>query len=147
MFLATGAGSGRLPLAPGTWGSAVGVLLWLAIGRLTLPLYVTVVGVFFLIGIACAGAAEKIVDQGDPSLVVIDEIVGQLIALAAAPHHPVVVLAGFALFRLFDILKPFPVGWIDRHLHGGLGVMLDDVAAGLYAFAVLQLGLRLWERL
>ena len=77
----------------------------------------------------------------------IDEIVGQLIVLTAAPHHPVAVLAGFALFRLFDILKPFPVGWIDRHLHGGLGIMLDDVAAALYALLVLQLGLWLFARL
>ena len=147
MFIATGAGSGRLPLAPGTWGSAVGVLLWLAIGRFSLPVYWAMVGVLFVIGIAAAGAAEKIVDQGDPGLVVIDEIVGQLITLAAAPYHPASALAGFALFRLFDILKPFPVGWIDRHLHGGLGVMLDDVAAGLYALMVVQLGLQLWERL
>ena len=147
MFIATGAGSGRLPLAPGTWGSAVGVLIWLAIGRFSLPAYGATVGVLFVIGVAAAGAAEKIVDQGDPGLVVIDEIVGQLITLAAAPYHPASALAGFALFRLFDILKPFPVGWIDRHLHGGLGIMLDDVAAGLYALMVVQLGLQLWERL
>ena len=90
---------------------------------------------------ASAGAAEKILDRGDPGVVVIDEIVGVLIALAAVPLHPVAALAGFALFRLFDIAKPFPVGWVDRHLHGGLGIMLDDVAAGLYALLVLHLGL------
>ncbi len=147
MFIATGAGSGYLPVAPGTWGSAVGVLLWLAVSRLALPAYLAVLGALFLIGVFSAGAAEKIVDRGDPGLVVIDEIVGQLIVLTAAPHHPVAVLAGFALFRLFDILKPFPVGWIDRHLHGGLGIMLDDVAAALYALLVLQLGLWLFARL
>lgn len=147
MFIATGAGSGYLPVAPGTWGSAVGVLLWLAVSRLALPAYLAVLGALFVIGVFSAGAAEKIVDRGDPGLVVIDEIVGQLIVLTAAPHHPVAVLAGFALFRLFDILKPFPVGWIDRHLHGGLGIMLDDVAAALYALLVLQLGLWLFARL
>ena len=147
MFIATGAGSGYLPVAPGTWGSAVGVLLWLAVSRLALPAYLAVLGALFLIGVFSAGAAEKIVDRGDPGLVVIDEIVGQLIVLTAAPHHPVAVLAGFVLFRLFDILKPFPVGWIDRHLHGGLGIMLDDVAAALYALLVLQLGLWLFARL
>jgi phosphatidylglycerophosphatase A len=73
--------------------------------------------------------------------VVIDEIVGQLIALSLAPAHPAAVLAGFCLFRFFDILKPFPIGWIDAHLHGGLGIMLDDVVAGLYALLVLQIGL------
>ncbi len=64
-----------------------------------------------------------------------------LIALTAAPLHPAAALAGFALFRLFDIAEPFPVGWVDRHLHGGLGIMLDDVVAGLYALLVLQFGL------
>ena len=147
LFIATGAGSGYLPVAPGTWGSAVGVLLWLAVSRLAMPTYLAVLGALFVIGVFSAGAAEKIVDRGDPGLVVIDEIVGQLITLAVAPHHPVAVLAGFVLFRLFDILKPFPVGWIDRHLHGGLGIMLDDVAAGLYALLVLQLGLWLFTRL
>ena len=95
----------------------------------------------FIVGVASAGSAEKILDRGDPGVVVIDEIVGVLIALAAVPLHPAAALAGFALFRLFDIAKPFPVGWVDRHLHGGLGIMLDDVAAGLYALLVLHLGL------
>ena len=147
MFIATGAGSGYLPVAPGSWGSAVGVLLWLAVSRLAMPTYLAVLGALFVIGVFSAGAAEKIVDRGDPGLVVIDEIVGQLITLAVAPHHPGAVLAGFVLFRLFDILKPFPVGWIDSHLHGGLGIMLDDVAAALYALLVLQLGLWLFARL
>jgi len=145
MFIATGAGSGYLPVAPGTWGSAVGILLWLLVGRLEAIPYSAVIGVLFIIGTFGAGAAEKIVDRPDPSLVVIDEIVGQLIALSLAPAHPAAVFAGFVLFRFFDILKPFPVGWIDRHLHGGLGIMLDDVVAGLYALLVLQLGLWLFK--
>lgn len=141
MFIATGAYSGYLPKAPGTWGSAVGVLLWLLLSRLQPVAYGSVLGILFIVGVFSAGAAEKIVDRGDPGLVVIDEIVGQLLALSLAPSHPAAVVAGFVLFRLFDILKPFPVGWIDTHLHGGLGIMLDDVVAGLYALAVLQLGL------
>lgn len=140
MFIATGAGSGYLPKAPGTWGSAVGVLLWLPLSRLEAAPYLAVVAVLFALGVFGAGAAEKILDRPDPSIVVIDEIVGQLIALSFAPAHPAALLAGFLLFRFFDILKPFPVGWIDRHLHGGLGIMLDDVAAGLYALLVLHLG-------
>ncbi|NLX18313.1 MAG: phosphatidylglycerophosphatase A [Desulfobulbus sp.] len=142
MFIATGAGSGHLPKAPGTWGSAVGVLLWLPLSRLNAPAYLLAVGVLFIIGVFCAGAAEKIVDRGDPSIVVIDEIVGQLITLSFIPFHPVTLLAGFILFRFFDIIKPYPVGWIDRHLHGGLGIMLDDVVAALYALVVLHLGIR-----
>lgn len=141
MFLATGAGSGYLPVAPGTWGSAVGVLIWLLVGRLAAIPYLSVIGALLIIGVFSAGAAEKIVDRPDPSIVVIDEIVGQLIALSLAPAHPAAIFAGFILFRFFDILKPFPVGWIDRHLHGGLGIMLDDVVAGLYALLALHLGL------
>jgi phosphatidylglycerophosphatase A len=147
LFIATGAGSGYLPLAPGTWGSAVGVLLWLAVSRLAMPAYLAVLGALFVIGVFSAGAAEKIVDRGDPGLVVIDEIVGQLIALAVAPPRPVAVLAGSVLFRPFAILIPFPVGWIDLQPLVGLGIMLDDAAAGLYALLVLQLGLWLFARL
>lgn len=143
LFIAAGAGCGYLPKAPGTWGSLAGVLLWLGLSQLDLGTYMAVVAALFVLGTAAAGAAEKILDQGDPGVVVIDEVVGQLIALTAAPLHPLAALAGFALFRLFDILKPFPVGWLDRRLHGGLGIMLDDVAAGLLAFAGLQVGLLL----
>ena len=145
MFIATGAGSGYLPKAPGTWGTLVGLLLWWPLAGLSLAAYLAAVAVLFIVGVASAGAAEKILDRGDPGVVVIDEIVGVLIALAAVPLHPVAALAGFALFRLFDIAKPFPVGWVDRHLHGGLGIMLDDVAAGLYALLVLHLGLWLLD--
>lgn len=144
MFIATGAYSGYLPKAPGTWGSLVGVLLWAAgLYKLEPLAYAVMLGVLLLVGTAASGAAEKIVDQSDPGLVVVDEILGQLLTLALAPRHPLAAVAGFALFRLFDILKPFPVNWLDQHIHGGLGIMLDDVAAGIYAFALLQVGIRL----
>ncbi len=138
MFIATAAYSGYLPKAPGTWGSAVGVLLWLGLGQMALVPYLGWLAVLLLIGTLCAGSAEKIVDRSDPGLVVIDEVVGQLIALTMVPARPLPVLAGFFLFRLLDITKPFPAGWLDRHIHGGLGIMLDDVVAGLYALLILQ---------
>ena len=141
MFIATGGGSGYLPGAPGTWGSLVGVLLWLGLGRLRLAAYLATLLALLVMGVIAAGAAEKIVDRPDPGLVVIDEIVGQLIVLTGAPMQPLVLLAGFVLFRFFDILKPFPAGWLDRHIHGGLGIMLDDAMAGLYGLLVLQAGL------
>ena len=141
MFIATGAYSGYLPKAPGTWGSALGVVIWIGLAQLRAGTYWSIVGVLFVVGVISAGAAEKIVDRGDPGLVVIDEIVGQLITLGLAPLHPWACLSGFVLFRLFDIFKPFPIGWIDQHFHGGVGIMLDDVVAGCYALAVLQLGL------
>ena len=144
LFIATGAGSGYLPKAPGTWASALTVLLWLLVGNFasfSTGLYLLFVGIVFFVGVASAGAAEKLVDRPDPGLVVIDEVAGQLIALCAAPAQPLAALAGFVLFRIFDIFKPFPIRWLDQHIHGGLGIMLDDVAAGLYTLAVLQLGL------
>lgn len=144
MFIATGAYSGFLPKAPGTWGSAVGVLLWLLLGRLDLLPFLVVIAALFIIGVFSAGAAEKILDRGDPPQVVVDEVVGQLIALIAVPLQPGPVVLSFLLFRFFDILKPFPIGWIDRHLHGGLGIMLDDIVAGLYTLLILQLGFRLY---
>jgi len=145
MFIATGAYSGYMPKAPGTWGSIVGVLLWLPLCNLAIGPYVAVVLSLLVIGTIAAGAAEKIVDHGDPGLVVIDEIAGQLIALALVPHHPVAVIGAFALFRFFDILKPFPIGWLDQHIHGGLGIMLDDVLAGIYALMILQLAIKLFS--
>lgn len=139
MFIATGALSGYLPKAPGTWGSILGVAIWAGLHRLELLPYLATLAALFVVGTACAGSAEKILDRGDPQIVVIDEIVGQLIALTAAPFHPAAALLGFVLFRAFDIFKPFPVNWLDKHIHGGLGIMLDDVAAGLYALLALQL--------
>ena len=141
MAIATGGGSGYLPKAPGTWGSLVGVLLWFFLHRLFPSQYGMIVAGLFIVGAIAAGAAEKIVDRPDPGLVVIDEIVGQMIALAAVPLHPLFIILGFVFFRFFDILKPFPVGWLDSHIHGGLGIMCDDVAAGLYALLLLQTGL------
>jgi phosphatidylglycerophosphatase A len=112
----------------------------MGLNPLDLGTYLTVLAVLFVIGTVAAGAAEKILDRGDPGSVVIDEIVGQLLALTLAPAHPLAALVGFALFRLFDIRKPFPVGWLDQRIHGGLGIMLDDVAAGIYALLILQAG-------
>nr|WP_320010856.1 phosphatidylglycerophosphatase A [uncultured Desulfobulbus sp.] len=143
MFIATGAYSGYLPKAPGTWCSAFTVLLWFGLGRLPLAPYWGLVALLFVLGVFSAGAAEKIVGNGDPGLVVIDEVVGQLITLGFAPVNPTIAFCGFVLFRIFDILKPFPVNWLDEHIHGGLGIMLDDCMAGCYAFLVLQLGLYL----
>ncbi|MCL7488854.1 MAG: phosphatidylglycerophosphatase A [Desulfobulbaceae bacterium] len=142
MFIASGAYTGYLPKAPGTWGSILGVGLWFGLQRMELLPYAGVVAALFVVGTACAGSAEKILDKGDPGIVVIDEVVGQLITLAAAPLHPGAALLGFFLFRVFDIIKPFPVNWLDNHIHGGLGIMLDDVAAGLYALLTLHL---LWR--
>jgi len=138
MAIATGLYSGYLPKAPGTWGSVVGLILYYFLHSLSLPTYLITVGVLLVVGIFAAGSAEKIMDRKDPGQVVIDEIVGILITLTAAPAHPVIWLLGFGLFRFFDILKPFPINWFDKNIQGGVGIMMDDVVAGIYSFLVLQ---------
>ena len=149
VFIATFGYIGKLPKAPGTWASAATALLIFGAVRLFhLPElreapnhWFAFFALLFVAGVISAGATEKILDRPDPGCVVIDEVLGQAIAMSHFPDEPIVVLAAFVLFRLFDIWKPFPVGWLDKHLHGGLGIMLDDVAAGFCAQAVIGIAL------
>ena len=142
IIIATGFYSGYLPKAPGTWGSLVGLVLFFLLHSLNLEIYLGVVAGIFLIGTFAAGEAEKIMDRQDPGLVVIDEIVGILITMIAIPATPLTMFLGFILFRIFDIFKPFPVGFVDQRFHGGLGIMLDDIVAGIYSLIILQLLVR-----
>ena len=142
MLIATGFYSGYLPKAPGTWGSLVGLLLFFLLHTLSLEVYLAVVAGIFVLGTFAAGEAEKIMDRKDPGLVVIDEIVGMLITMIAIPATPLAMGLGFILFRIFDIWKPFPIRLIDQRFHGGLGIMLDDVVAGIYSLIILQLAIR-----
>ena len=139
MLIATGFYSGYLPKAPGTWGSLVGLLLFYLLHTLSLPVYLAVVAGIFVVGSFAAGEAEKILDSRDPGAVVIDEIAGMLITMIAVPATPLNMALGFILFRIFDIAKPFPVNFFDQRFHGGLGIMLDDVMAGIYSLIILQL--------
>jgi phosphatidylglycerophosphatase A len=142
MFIATGFYSGYLPKAPGTWGSLVGLLLFFLLHTLNLQIYLAVVAAIFVIGTFAAGEAEKIMDRKDPGLVVIDEIVGILITMIAIPATPLAMALGFVLFRIFDIWKPFPIRLIDQRFHGGLGIMLDDIVAGIFSLVILQVLVR-----
>lgn len=139
MNIATGLGLGYAPFAPGTFGTMLALPLYFLLSRLPLPLYAGAMAVIILAAIGAAGAAEKILDRPDPPEVVIDEVAGMLVAMIAIPPHPLAWLLAFGLFRFFDIVKPWPVGYIDRHFHGGLGIVMDDLAAGLYALALLQI--------
>lgn len=138
MAIATGLYVGKIAKAPGTWGSLVAFLPWLLIKDLPIALYLATVAATFILGFFVAGSAEKILDTPDAGCIVIDEIVGMLVTFTAAPNHPVAWIAGFVLFRIFDIFKPFPVSWFDKHIHGGIGIMMDDVIAGIYALISLQ---------
>lgn len=138
VFAATWGLIGFSPVAPGTIGSIAALPLCLLISALN-----TVWGAIFLLALILfsvwiAHGAEKIVGQRDPGLVVIDEVCGMAVALFALPFIPIFVIGGFALFRVFDILKPFPIRWFDKNVKGGLGIILDDLIAGIFANLVLQ---------
>jgi len=139
MTLATGFYVGMIPKAPGTWGSLAAFLPWFFLKDLPLPAYLTAMFLIFIVGFFVSGSAEKILDRPDAGPIVIDEILGMLITLTLAPPSPAAWILGFILFRIFDIFKPFPVSWFDQKIHGGAGIMMDDVMAGLYALASLQL--------
>jgi phosphatidylglycerophosphatase A len=139
LFFASGCCAGYAPVAPGTAGSAVGLLLFYLLANLPLTVYCGFTCIIILLAVWLAGTAEKFLGTNDPPQVVIDEIAGQLITMAALPAHWIYMLAGFFLFRLFDIIKPWPANKINRGMHGGAGIVLDDVVAGLYANFILQL--------
>ena len=137
-FVALGFGSGLLPKAPGTFGTMAAVPLCLALKNLPPGIYLLVVGGAFAIGVwVCAYTAQRLGDKDHPAIVW-DEIVGYLATLVWIPIEVWTVIVGFVLFRIFDILKPWPVGLIDRTLTGGLGIMTDDLAAAVCANLVLQ---------
>ncbi len=138
LVIAQGAYAGKSPFAPGTAGTAVGVLLYLLLRGLPLAWYLVVCVFVTGIGVWAAGEAEKLLGKKDAPSIVIDEIAGYLISMIMAPSGWGYVIAAFFLFRIFDIVKPFPLHRI-QDLHGGLGVMLDDVGAGIYTSITLQL--------
>lgn len=141
-LLAFGLGSGAMPFAPGTFGTLLAIPLFLLMQPLPLWLYLLITLMLALLGIWLCGRTARELGVHDHSGIVWDEIVGYLITMIAVPAQWPWVLAGFLLFRLFDILKPWPIGWADRRVQGGLGIMLDDVLAALYALLILQLALR-----
>ena len=145
-WIACGFGSGLSPWAPGTTGSLAALLPWLALRDLEWPAYIALIALAFALGVWVSNVVIARLRIDDPGVVVWDEFVGQWIALlplVVAPRNWPWVVVGFALFRLFDIWKPWPVSWADRRVKGGFGVMLDDVLAGVYAAALLALAMRL----
>ncbi len=139
VLLACGLGSGLIPKAPGTFGTLATIPLFLWMQHLSMPSYLLITAAFFVLGIWISAEAIKIFHRDDPSEVVWDEVVGFLITMIAAPSGWQWLVMGFVLFRIFDIWKPWPVSLADQKLHGGLGIMLDDVIAGVYALLVLQI--------
>jgi phosphatidylglycerophosphatase A len=142
-LVATFFGAGRLRPGPGTWGSLATALLWWLLAwqlppSTRLPVIIALVAVVTAIGIPAATLEARGCGNKDPSHVVIDEVAGQLITLIACPIRWQALLAGFILFRAFDILKPFPIRTLER-LPEGMGIVVDDLGAGVYGWIVLQL--------
>jgi phosphatidylglycerophosphatase A len=137
-LIAAGFGSGLAPRAPGTFGTLAALIPWWPLHFLSPWHYWIVIALGFVVGIYICGKTAHDLRTHDHGAIVWDEFIGVWIALAWLPTNGVWIVAGFVLFRLFDIWKPWPIRWCDRNIHGGLGIMLDDVLAGAFALALLQ---------
>ncbi len=137
-FLAFGFGSGAAKKAPGTFGTLAAIPFYLLMQPLDESAYGWLLLAIFLVGIYLCDKTSKDLGVHDHSGIVWDEFVGYWITMWFAPTGWLYILFGFALFRLFDILKPWPISWVDKKVHGGFGIMLDDVLAGVLALVSLQ---------
>ena len=138
-FLALGFGSGLAPKAPGTFGTLAAIPVFLIAMQLP-SLYFLLLTLFMSVaGIYICGKAAADAGVHDHGAIVWDEIVGFMITMYMIPVSWLTIVVGFALFRFFDILKPWPISYLDKNCHGGLGIMLDDVAAGIAAWACMML--------
>ncbi|MCG6942565.1 MAG: phosphatidylglycerophosphatase A [Thiohalocapsa sp.] len=137
-WLAFGFGAGLSPMAPGTVGTLVGVVLYLVLSMLPAALYTLVVVGLFAVGVWAVGTVAEQIGADDPPSIVWDEVVGFLVAMMAAPAGIMWIITGFLLFRAFDIVKPWPIASFESRFKGSLGIMLDDVMAGAYTWLVLH---------
>jgi phosphatidylglycerophosphatase A len=137
-FLANGFGTGLMPFAPGTFGTLVGVAVFWLMASMDPVSYAAVVIAMFVAGIFICAQTARDVDAIDPGFIVYDEVVGFLVAMYLLPTGLGWIAAGFVVFRIFDIWKPFPIHYIENHLGLGSGIMTDDVIAGIYTLMVLH---------
>ena len=138
-FLAFGFGSGLAPQAPGTFGTLAAIPVYLLLTHLSWPWYLATLMVSFVVGVYLCNRASDMLGVHDHGGIVWDEFVGLWLTLFLIPMQWQWLLLGFVLFRFFDIIKPFPIKWLDQKVSGGFGIMIDDVVAGLYAWLILYL--------
>jgi len=138
-FLALGFGSGLAPKAPGTFGTLAAIPVLLLLSFLTPSMYAFVVFVMAIAGIYICGKTAEDVGVQDHGAIVWDEFVGFFITMFMVPLNLTTIIVGFLLFRVFDILKPWPISFVDKNIHGGFGIMFDDVLAGLFSLAIMHL--------
>jgi phosphatidylglycerophosphatase A len=140
IVVATGLGSGYSPIAPGTAGSAVGLLLFWPLHSQSATIQVAAVALLFVVGVVASTRVARGVGLEDPGIVVVDEVVGMWTSLLFLPFTPATAAAGFVLFRIMDVFKPYPARQFES-LPGGWGIMTDDLMAGIYANLLLRAGL------
>jgi len=138
-FLAFGFGSGLAPFAPGTFGTVAALPLYFLLALLPPQIYLVMTLVAFALGIWICGKVSRDLGVHDHAGIVWDEIVGFLLTMFLVPVYLIWVVAGFILFRIFDIWKPYPIRWVDKHVSGGLGIMIDDVLAAIPACFILEI--------
>jgi phosphatidylglycerophosphatase A len=138
-FLATGARVGDLPKMPGTFGTLWGIPIVYLLSCYPPYVYIAALAVFFIAASFISGAAEKNFGESDPGRIIIDEILGFMVAFFLIPFTLINVIIVFLLFRFFDILKPFPIKQLDRRVKGGFGIVLDDAVAGIFANIVMHI--------
>ncbi len=139
VFFATGCFTGFLPIMPGTWGTFAAIPIVMVVLRGTVMVQGVIAVVFVAFATWIAGKAEILLEERDPRPIVIDEMAGFLLSLLWLAPRPLTLVLGFVLFRVFDILKPPPVGIVEKRLPGGLAVVIDDVLAGVFTNATLRL--------
>jgi phosphatidylglycerophosphatase A len=138
MFLATGCYIGNISFAPGTFGSVLGLPLCFFLSKIDFSIAVLLTLIFILCAIWIASEAEKILKTEDPGCIVIDEIAGIILTLSGLPFNITSVTAGFLIFRALDIWKPYPIRFLENKFSGGIGIVLDDVVAGILSNLILR---------
>ena len=139
LILATWFGVGLIPIMPGTLGSLAALpIAWLIINLFGHGWFLVVLIAIFFLGIVVCEKCHKQLKEKDPSIIVVDEVVGQWLAVLFLPPNLIFYSFGFVLFRFFDIFKPWPISWVDRNIKNGVGVMLDDILAGAFSLSILH---------
>jgi len=143
LFLSSGCLLGNMPFAPGSFGTLAGLPICWLLSSVDSSISFILIALAIPFAIWVAGEAEQILEKKDPGAIVIDEIVGMVLTLAGLPFNATTAGLGFVLFRVLDITKPFPIGFLERRFKGGTGIVLDDVAAGVIANITLRIILQL----
>jgi phosphatidylglycerophosphatase A len=144
-FIAFGFGTGTIPFAPGTFGTLIAVPIYFLMAQLSFTNYFILTLLIIVASIWICSKVTREIGVEDHQGMCLDEVVGYLVTMIHAPFGWRWVLLGFVLFRIFDIWKPWPINIVDRNVHGGFGIILDDVLAGLFSLAILQVIAILWR--